>query len=72
MATINYLRDSKGRVNGIIEESVDGGQIIRSSYGKYLGTYDKRTDITRDAYGRYFGKGNLLTMLLAQNNNKMG
>ena len=72
MATINYLRDSHGRVTGIIEESVDGGQLIRSAFGKYLGTYDKRTDITRDAFGRYIGKGNLLTMLLSQNNMKMG
>ena len=45
-----------------------GNKIVRDSYGKVLGRYDKRADITRDLYGRVVAKGDQCTMLIGLNN----
>ena len=58
------LRDNTGKLIGRIRELFDGKLEIRNAAGSLKGTYDPETDITRDASGRQFGRGNLLTMLL--------
>lgn len=45
-------------------ESNDGILRIYDSIGVYSGKYDTRDNRTYDSYGRYYGEGNLLTMLL--------
>jgi hypothetical protein len=42
----------------------NGDAKIYDFYRRLLGTYDKRSDITKDFYGRIVAKGNQLSMLL--------
>lgn len=58
------LRDARGRVLGMIETKTSGIQYTRESKGRYLGSYDPNTNITRDERGRAIGTGNLLGTLL--------
>ena len=63
MAT-QYLRDREGRTIGKIEDR-DAGKIeIRDKFGRLAGSYDPKSNNTRDREGRSVGKGNLLTTLL--------
>ena len=61
---MHVLRDKQGRKIGVIETDPKGVQTIRNASGKKLGTYDPKTNKTRDAIGRVTGSGNLLTALL--------
>lgn len=58
------LRDSSGRLLGRLRRRFDGKIELRNPVGKLLGTYDPRTNQTRDPLGRLVGKGDLLTSLL--------
>lgn len=58
------LRDPSGRLLGRLRRCPDGKIELRTSLGKLLGTYDPRTNKTRDSLGRLVGRGNLLTSLL--------
>lgn len=62
------LKSWQGIVLGYIETDNVGNKIVRDSYGKVLGRYDKRADITRDLYGRVVAKGDQCTMLIGLNN----
>lgn len=57
------LRDSNGRVFGRISTSADGVQSLRDARGAPQGTYDPKTNKTRDARGVVVGDGNLLAAL---------
>lgn len=58
-----YLRDSKGRVLGIVTDSRDN-RSLRDPSGKHRATYDTKTNITRDARGRVMGTGDLLSTII--------
>ena len=57
------LRDRAGRLLGKIRQN--GHKLeARDATGKLKGTYDTKTDTTKDATGRSVGKGNLLSTLI--------
>ena len=57
------LRDKSGRTIGTITTS-GSVSIIRDAAGRTKGTYDSKSNTTRDAASRSVGTGNLLTTLL--------
>lgn len=59
-----YIRNLYGKVIGSVEERPNGDRILKNSYGKPLGRYEKRTDLTKDSYGRVVAKGDVLVTLL--------
>ena len=58
------LRDHRGHVVGMMETKTSGIVDARDANGRYLGTYDPHSNITRDAQGRAIGTGNLLASLI--------
>jgi hypothetical protein len=60
---VTQLRDKSNNFSGkLIDE---GGHIkLYDKSGNYAGRYDKQTDRTMDKSGMFYGKGNLLVMLL--------
>jgi hypothetical protein len=62
--TDQVLRDKGGRLLGRISEKSDGRLEGRDHAGRLKGTYDPRTDQTRDQAGRLVGKGNLLSSVV--------
>ena len=59
------IKDWQGRILGTVDtDTVTGNKIIKHFSGKILGKYDKRSDTTRDFYGRVVAKGDNLSMLL--------
>jgi len=66
MMSETILKDRYGRIIGKIKEKRDGILELRDKYGKYLGRYDPKRNETRDKYGNLVGRGNLLSMLLAE------
>lgn len=58
------LRDSHNRQIRVIETDSKGIQTIRTMSNKKLGTYNPKTDQTRDTANHLIGKGNLLVTLL--------
>lgn len=66
MKTKQWIRDYAGRVLGSVETESSGNKIIRDQYGRVLGKYDKRADVTRDLYGRVVAKGDQSAMLITR------
>lgn len=66
MKTKQWIRDYAGRVIGSVETDSLGNKIVRDLYGKILGKYDKRADVTRDLYGRILAKGDHSSMLISR------
>ncbi|MEO0020697.1 MAG: hypothetical protein ABIK48_00785 [candidate division WOR-3 bacterium] len=58
------LRDRSGRLLGKIKTLPNGKLELRDAGGRLRGTYDPKTNQTRDSSGRLVGTGNLLTSLL--------
>ncbi|MBH55817.1 MAG: hypothetical protein CMJ82_01370 [Planctomycetaceae bacterium] len=58
------LRDNRGRVLGMMETKPSGVVDARDANGRYLGSYDPHSNITRDAKGQSIGTGNLLGILI--------
>ena len=58
------VRLFSGKIIGYLETDKDGNQQARDFYGKILGTYDKKFNVTRDFYGKILGKGNQVTGLI--------
>lgn len=58
------LRDSSNRLLGSITTQSSGKMELRDSSNRFKGTYDPKTNETRDDSNRFIGKGNLLTTLL--------
>ena len=58
------LRDSNGRSVGSIITTSNGKQEGRDANGRLKGSYDPKTDQTRDSNGRPVGKGNMLAALI--------
>jgi hypothetical protein len=58
------LKDKKGYTIGRISTASNGTQTIKDAKGYSKGTYDPKTNKTKDAKGYVIGTGNLLTTLL--------
>jgi hypothetical protein len=62
--TRQELRDRNGRLVGTIKQ-VGARLEGRDAHSRLKGTYDPKTNETRDAHGRVVGKGNLLANLIS-------
>lgn len=60
------LKNRFGRHVGQVWEK-DGKMELRDRFGKFTGTYDAKSDQTRDRFGRVVGRGNLLSSLIDPN-----
>jgi hypothetical protein len=59
------LRDRRGLVMGVYErQTLTGKLITRNARGVIIGSFDPRSNETRDARGLLVGRGNLLPALL--------
>ena len=58
------LRDPHGKLLGKIRSASSGKLEGRDATGRLKGSYDPKSDTTRDATGKLVGKGNLLSMLV--------
>lgn len=59
------VRDRRGVVIGTVErQSLTAKVVARDAHGILLGTYDTRSDTTRDARGVLLGRGDRLIGLL--------
>ena len=59
------IKDWRGRIIGFIDtDTATGNKVIRDFYGKMLGRYNKKLNITQDFYGRQVAKGDRLMMFL--------
>lgn len=58
------LKDKRGLTIGRISTASNGVQTIRDARGLTKGTYDPKTNKTKDARGITVGSGNLLATLL--------
>ncbi len=62
------LRDRRGVVVGVYErQRLTGKLIARNAQGIVVGSFDPRSNETRDARGRVIGRGNVLPSLLLMN-----
>jgi hypothetical protein len=58
------IRDRTGRLLGKIRQ-ISGGRLEgRDSLGRLKGTYDPRTNQTRDSIGRLVANGNVLSNVI--------
>ncbi|KQT90359.1 hypothetical protein [Methylobacterium sp. Leaf466] len=64
MAHRQTLKDARFRVLGYLDTDLDGGQALSDAQFRRLGTYDPKTNVTKDSQFRKIGQGNLLTTLL--------
>ena len=59
------VRDQRGTIIGRMErQNLTGRMIVRDRRGVVLGSYDPRSNETRNARGQLVGRGNLLGVLL--------
>ena len=59
------IQDWTGKTIGFVETNTNtGNKTLRDFYGRILGKYNKRLNITQDFYGRTVAKGDYLSMLL--------
>ena len=59
----HILRDSNGRTVG--KMTISNGKVEgRDANGRLKGTYDPKSDKTRDSNGRLVGSGNVLAALI--------
>ena len=58
------IRDRKGHLLGTISSGPNNQQNARDARGRFLGSYDLHTNVTRDASGRTIGTGNSLASLI--------
>ena len=58
-------RDKNGRLIGTTSNTCDGKVVVKVN-GITKGSYDPKTNYTRDSNGRTVGHGNLLSSLLSK------
>jgi hypothetical protein len=58
------IKDRLGRTLGTIRYTSNGRLEARSRLGSLLGTYDPKTNVTRDRLGRVLNEGNTLSALV--------
>lgn len=61
------LKDKLNRPIAYIETNSSGVQTIKDKLNRGLGTYDPKTDKTKDHLNRVVGTGNQLTSLIPPN-----
>ena len=66
MPTDRELRDANFSLLGRTRRRPDGRTELLDANGRLRGTYDDRSDETRDPTGRLVGRGDLLTRLLSR------
>lgn len=59
-----YLKNIRGKVMGSVEERPNGDKILKDFYGKIVGKYDKRLNLTKDFAGRVVSFGDTLLSML--------
>lgn len=64
MGNTEKLRDRQGRLLGEIIQKSDGKFEGRDKFGRLMGTYEPKSNQTRDARGSVVGTGNLLASLI--------
>lgn len=65
------IKDWTGKIIGFIEtDTVTGNKIVKDFYGRIVGRYNKRLNITQDFYGRQVAKGDQSAMMLNYANKK--
>jgi hypothetical protein len=62
----SVLKDQMGRSLGTVTVDRNGIQTLKSSTGIILGTYDPKTNVTKNYLGQIIGSGNVLSMLLSR------
>lgn len=63
-----YIRSWNGKILGSYEDDLSGRVVLRDFYGRILGRYDPKENLTRDFYGKIIGKGNQLGRLVPNEN----
>ncbi len=58
------LRDSNSRPIGTITATPGGKLEGRDANGRFKGSYEPKTDQTRDSNGRVVGRGNVLAAVI--------
>ena len=59
------VQDWRGKIIGFIDEdSTTGNKVARDFYGRIVGRYNKKFNITQDFYGRQVAKGDRLLMMI--------
>lgn len=59
------VRDWRGRIIGFINtDTVTGNKTVTDFYGRIVGRYVKRLNVTQDFYGRQVAKGDHCAILL--------
>ena len=64
------IKEFSGKIIGFIDLEHTGDKIVRDFYGRILGRYDKKFDVTRDFYGRIVARGDQSSLLIGLNQNK--
>ena len=64
------VKELSGKIIGFIDLETNGDKVVRDFYGRILGRYDKRLDVTRDFYGRIVARGDHASLLIGLNQNK--
>jgi len=65
------IKDFHKKIIGYVDtDTTTGVKTVRTFGMKIVGTYDPKTDLTRDFYKRIIGHGDLTMMLLQQENSK--
>lgn len=64
MNNVETIRDFNGRVIGKVETDKNGNRTVRDFYGRVLGKYFKKSNLTKDFYGRIVARGDSCMLLL--------
>lgn len=59
------VKDFYGKIIGFIETKPNGDKVVRDFYRRILGRYDKKTDATKDFFGRILYRGDNTGLLLS-------
>lgn len=69
--TKREIRDFYGRIIGWVEtDDVTGNKTGRDFYGRIVGYYDAKLNVTRDFYQRIVARGDALSGLIWEEENK--
>lgn len=61
------VKDWRGKTIGFVDtDTVTGNKVVRDFYGKILGRYNKKLNITQDFYGRQVARGDRVMMFLSK------
>ena len=58
------IRSFGGKIIAKIESDDNGNRTVKDFYGKVLGTYDAKQNVTKDFYGRIVAQGDASGMLI--------